>query len=235
MVWLLLWQLLAQAATDHAAPGGIVDSIWQWAFQNGPFAVLLVAVLLAIAWGVRAVWNYFKLPAKTFLEANTEALKTVTEEVPRLRESSERTAVALQGMSMRMPSDGIRTLLVIEDSADDLALIREYLDKLLTESRTQLAWAQTLGQAMPYWRDADAVLADAHLPDCGSYTEVIKYLNRNGRKPMALYTGMPTPQMLNDAEKVGLKVISKNADPAELIRTVEAMLEARDKGKNGSV
>ena len=117
---------------------------------------------------------------------------------------------------------------------DDEAEIREGTGAVYRAAGCAVVQAESAAHALAVLaecsRRADAVVADYHTGgDEGTGIEAIERIRRNHDHPVAgvIVTGDTAPERLREAKHHDLACLHKPATPAELLRTVAELLEAR--------
>lgn len=134
---------------------------------------------------------------------------------------------------MAAPSEGNQPIslparvLVIEDDAHDVRLIREMIHEI--DPATEVVHAASVGEAVPHLRDSsiDAILLDLRLPDARG-VEAVAMVHAGGiGKPIVVLSGRSESDLAIEALRLGAQdyVIKETLQPCALARAIQLAVE----------
>ncbi len=120
-----------------------------------------------------------------------------------------------------------RTILVVDDEPDILQSFKDLLEQALPGIRVATARSGTEGLDQLAERSVDLVMSDFRMPGMNGIEFLVEARLRYPTLPRIMFTAFDDEHLARQAETDAVVdgFLSKNVGPAEMIRTVAALLD----------
>lgn len=186
---------------------------------------LVGTICTAVGTAIAVIWRKYSGVVYDTCVEGVGLIRDARVSLKTIMESHQRAEQYWSHTLHRTDKGRTKMLLLIEDDEVDADIIKRHLSSLMDETFTKPMTCKTLKEAHEWWYAADAVLADAALPDA-HWETTLSFLTSNGkhRKQVALYTGNVDPKVKAAADREGVPILDKGGDPSELVELVRGML-----------
>lgn len=205
--------------------------------QQWTWVGIVGAALMMILGGLGWTGKQFGPPCVDFVKAKVAEVQACTElpkqiiedsrrmsdNYERLARSFERTEQNLAHLLHRTEKGRTKTILVVEDDELDIERLRRILSPMMQSKLAYPHFCRSISEAQDHWYRADVVIADLGLPG-EDWRTTLGFLTSSGKRRIILYTGMRGEELQAKSAELGVPIVNKDDDPAQLIAIVEGML-----------